>query len=239
MAKRFTDTNKYRSPFYRGLEGPYKLLWDFLYHDCNHAGIWIVDFEIAQVYIGNNMVISKEKALEFFNEKKTRIVETDNGIRWFIPSFIKYQYDNELNPINNVHGSVIKELKKYNLWEEYESIFSPSPGAKDKVKDKYKEKNKVKEKSISKSINIPFSVFWDLYEKKRGDKRKIEPIWNSLTDEVRTDIVRVLPQYKISTPDKQYRLDPSKYLRQRAWEDEIIVPEKKHSNKPKVESSFD
>ena len=59
MAKRFTDTEKYRKPFLRGLQGAYKLLWDFLYHDCNHAGIWIKDFEIAQIYIGNDMPINE------------------------------------------------------------------------------------------------------------------------------------------------------------------------------------
>ena len=77
MAKRFTDTNKYKKPFIRGLQGAYKLLWDYLYHDCDHAGIWIVDFDIAQVYLGADMPVNRADALKFFNKDEVRIIEID------------------------------------------------------------------------------------------------------------------------------------------------------------------
>ena len=92
MAKRFTDTNKYKKPFIRGLQGAYKFFWDYLYHECDHAGIWIVDFEVAQLYVGKDMPINKEDALKYFNNGEKRIIEIDNGIRWYIPSFIEFQY---------------------------------------------------------------------------------------------------------------------------------------------------
>lgn len=116
MAKRFTDTNKYKKPFIRGLKGAYKLFWDYLYHDCDHAGIWIVDFEIAQLYVGKDMPITKELALLYFNDKEERIVEFDNGEKWFIPSFIEFQYG-QLNPANRAHNSVISILEKNNLYK--------------------------------------------------------------------------------------------------------------------------
>ena len=47
--KRFTDTDKYKKPFIRGLKGAYKLLWDYLYHECDNAGVWIDDFDVAQI----------------------------------------------------------------------------------------------------------------------------------------------------------------------------------------------
>jgi hypothetical protein len=114
MAKRFTDTNKYKKPFIRGLQGAYKLLWDYLYHECDHAGIWIVDFEIAQLYIGKDMPVNAVDALKYFNTDEKRIIEVDKGSRWFIPSFISFQYG-ELNELNRAHGSVIAILRKYNL----------------------------------------------------------------------------------------------------------------------------
>ena len=75
MAKRFTDTNKYKKPFIRGLQGAYKLFWDYLYHDCDHAGIWIVDFEIAQTYLVNTIqlvpaLIDLLEQENFFNNLK-------------------------------------------------------------------------------------------------------------------------------------------------------------------------
>lgn len=115
MAKRFTDTNKYKKPFVRSLPAAYKLLWDFLYHDCDHAGIWIVDFEIAQTYLGNDVKVEKEMALELFNSDEPRIIEIEGGKKWFIPSFIEFQYGRQLVTKNRMHVPIINILRKYNL----------------------------------------------------------------------------------------------------------------------------
>ena len=118
MSKRFTDTNKYRKPFIRSLQGAYKLFWDYLYHDCDHAGIWIKDFEIAQIYVGADMPINEKDALTYFNNGKQRIIPFDNNEKWFIPKFIYFQYG-ELNEVNRAHKSVIDILKRYGLYEIY------------------------------------------------------------------------------------------------------------------------
>lgn len=151
MAKRFTDTNKYKKPFVRSLPGAYKLLWDFLYHDCDHAGIWIVDFDIAQVYLGPDMPVSRREALELFNQDEVRIVELDGGAKWFIPSFIEFQYG-QLSEKNRAHFSVITMLKKYNLLTDdlqisfsNKPLTSPLQGGKDKDKEKEQDKEKDKE----------------------------------------------------------------------------------------------
>ena len=176
MAKRFTDTNKYKKPFIRGLQGAYKVLWDYLYHDCDHAGIWIVDFEIAQIYVGSDLPINKADALKFFNESEKRIVEIDHGTKWFIPSFISFQYG-ELKESNRAHNSVINILKN-------KGLISSLQGAKDmdKVKDKDKELDKDKEQGKDKdkkeikieSVIFPFNTdefkkqweYWKNYKSK-------------------------------------------------------------------------
>jgi hypothetical protein len=147
MAKRFTDTNKYKKPFYRALPGPYKLLWDFLYHDCDHAGIWIVDFETAQIYVGKDMPVEIARALELFNEKETRVVEIDGGAKWFIPGFIDFQYG-KLKENNRAHLSVITILSRAGLLDadnnpiQNKPLVSPFEGAKYKDMDKDKELDK-------------------------------------------------------------------------------------------------
>ena len=145
MAKRFTDTNKYKKPFIRGLQGAYKVLWDYLYHDCDHAGIWIVDFEIAQIYVGHDLVINKSDALKYFNENEERIIEVDCGKKWFIPSFIEFQYG-ELSPENRAHKSVINILENKGLTRVLQ-------GRKDMDKDKVMVKDKVKVKEQEKEKN--------------------------------------------------------------------------------------
>lgn len=142
MSKRFTDTEKYKKPFIRSLQAPYKLLWDYLYHECDHCGIWIIDFEIAQIYLGKDAPVDKVDALGFFNSDELRIIEFCGGKKWFIPSFISFQYG-DLNPSNRAHNSVIQTLKKHGLLEIVtKGLTSPLEGCKDKDKDKDKEQEK-------------------------------------------------------------------------------------------------
>lgn len=130
MAKRFTDTDKWKKPFLRSMKAPYKLLWIYLLDECNHAGIWQVDFEVAQIKIGEKL--NREIALNFF---KDRILEFDGGAKWFIFDFIEFQYG-DLNPVNRAHNSVIQLLNKYNIDWKIKPLISPLQGAKDKDMDK-------------------------------------------------------------------------------------------------------
>lgn len=175
MAKRFTDTLKYKKPFFRGLQGAYKLLWDYLYHDCDHAGIWIVDFDIAQLYIGADMKICRANALENFNSDEVRIVEIDNGKKWFIPSFISFQYG-QLSEKNRAHINVISQLVKYDLLNDdltlkilTKPLTSPLQGAKEQEEEKEQEKEKEKD-NWQKFVDCWF----DFYEKRVGVKPKFD-----------------------------------------------------------------
>ncbi len=138
MAKRFTDTDKWKKPFIRGLQGAYKILWIYILDECDHAGIWQVDFEIAKIKIGE--LVTEDVALSQFRNK-IRVIEM--GEKWFIPDFIEFQYG-ELNPENRVHSSVLTILKKNGIElinGEIKPLDSPLIGAKDKEQDKVKDKD--------------------------------------------------------------------------------------------------
>lgn len=152
MAKRFTDTDKWKKSFLRGLKAPYKLLWIYILDECDHAGIWHVEIDIAQIKIGEKLKL--DTAIESFGG---RII--DLGEKWFIPDFIEFQYG-ELNPQNRAHNSVINILRKYDLLTEelkIKLLESPLQGAMDKDmdKDKVKEQDKVKEKPREVKKSIP------------------------------------------------------------------------------------
>lgn len=136
MAKRLTDTDKWKKPFLRGLDAPCKLLWFYICDDCDHAGIWHVDLQVAEIRTGEKL--DHEAVVEMLGKK---IVVFDKGEKWFIPSFIEFQYPGGLNPGNKVHDSVIQILKKYDLLDCVDmDLPSPSQGAKDKDKDMDKDK---------------------------------------------------------------------------------------------------
>lgn len=71
-------------------------------------------------------------------------------------------------------------------------------------------------------ISIAFETFWNLYDKKVGDKKKLEKKWNNLKDIERKQIIEYLPKYIKSTPDKKFRKNPQTFLNNKSWEDEII-----------------
>jgi hypothetical protein len=88
---------------------------------------------------------------------------------------------------------------------------------------------KRKETKLKETINIPFDSFWDLYDKKTGEKGKLSEKWDRLSDSERTEIMKYIPLYKISQPDKKFRKDPQTFLNKKSWNDELIgfVPELK------------
>ena len=110
MAKRFTDTDKWKKGFIKNLPAKYKLLWLYILDDCNHAGIWDTDFEVASIRIGSK--INEKEAAQVLAEQ---IKIFDDGNKWFIPKFIDFQYG-QLNENVNAHKSVIKLLDKYDVY---------------------------------------------------------------------------------------------------------------------------
>ena len=69
-----------------------------------------------------------------------------------------------------------------------------------------------------------FDDFWVLYDKKRGKKETIEKKWAKLAQKVKEEIMDYIPNYIFLNPDKKYRKDPSTFLNNEAWKDELILP---------------
>lgn len=83
-----------------------------------------------------------------------------------------------------------------------------------------KERKEYKEEKEYKNI-LSFDEFWDLYDKK-SDRKKCENKYNSLPIKDKQKIKEVLPKYIQSTPDIQFRKNPSTWLNGKCWNDEII-----------------
>lgn len=151
MAKRFTDSEKFRDVWYRKLSPIHKLFWEYLLAECNHAGIVELDIEQASFLIGDTIT---QNDVEMFiaNDK---IIHIEKYL-YFIPNFIKFQYG-ELNPQSKVHASVIKELKRYPI----DTLSIGLGKSMDTIKDKDKDKDKVKDKNKD---NIVINCYGENYE---------------------------------------------------------------------------
>jgi hypothetical protein len=208
MAKRFTDTEKWKKPFIRGLQGAYKLLWLYICDDCDHAGIWQVDIEVAAIRIGEK--IDSKEAIKSFDEK---IIIFDKGNKWFIPSFLEFQYPSGLNPDNRAHNSVIILLEKYNLRiSNNKPLISPSEGSMDMDMVKDMDKDMVKsEKKIKFKENILLT------------KKEHSQLVTEFGEKHVTDFYEYLAAYKI---EKSYKTK-SDYLTIKRWVVDAILKQNK------------
>ncbi len=112
MAKRFIDTDFFKDPFVRGLQGPYKGLYIYLFLECNNVGIWQKELDIAKLRCGISDSVSDAEIYEIFKEK---IVEFNNGQKWFLKNFIKIQHGGTLSENNKAHKNFLPELIENNF----------------------------------------------------------------------------------------------------------------------------
>ena len=178
MAKRFTDTGKWKKKWIRELGPEMKLFWFYLLDNCDHAGIWEVDIELAAFQIG--IELDESEILNTFNRK---IVPFKPG-KWFVPKFIVYQYG-ELNESNRAHLSVIKILTKYGLYkglnEVEQGAYKKLEGAKDKDKDKELDKVKDKESKESQLLTIGIQLV-ELQKDDRFKNRNVKKEFEDFKD---------------------------------------------------------
>lgn len=106
MAKRFTDSEKWKRPWFRSLSLKQKLIWIYLCDDCDHAGIWLGDFDLMSFQLGFSVT---EKDLNAAFEQKI----TKYGNKFLINDFFEFQYGKNIEGIKAKKKALdrIKELK--------------------------------------------------------------------------------------------------------------------------------
>jgi hypothetical protein len=134
------------------------------------------------------------------------------GISFLDEQFIDRNHISKTNSLNGSKGGRPKTLGK-------------KPNAKrtkTETKANESQEEEEQEEEINKNkINL-FEDFWNLYDKKVGDKEKIKAKFIKLKDSEIELIFLHVPKYKIAQPDKKYRKDPSTYLNNKSWNDEVV-----------------
>jgi hypothetical protein len=115
VAKRFTDTTKWKRPWFRNLNTEAKLLWVYLCDECDHAGIFLADFTLISFQLG--FEVSLENLKLWLGDKVVQIAED----KFFIPSFLDFQYGQTDNKFR-AKQSAYSLLANYNLLDESGSL---------------------------------------------------------------------------------------------------------------------
>jgi len=160
--------------------------------------------------------ISKGKIFAVINNFDLFTISDDN---FFSPKLIFYLQP-YLEKSERARVAALVRWKKINANADANALPEHSDSNASKVKE-----SKVKESKV-KEINIDFDIFWNLYDKKVGDKNKLQKKWINLKNIDRQNIINYIPKYKLSVPDKKFRKNPETFFNNKSWNDEIIINNK-------------
>lgn len=254
MARRLQDTEECKTHFVRGLPGPYRAFWFWLKQSaCDHAGIWEIDIDEARMRTGF-YDIELDVAEKLFSSKVLKLNCNEKWFLMpFLMEQHGTENLNPTNTYHWGAIVILQKLGlmtndfivlKEQLNTPIKPLFSSSKAAKESVRLSVKLIESVKSETIvlpSEEIKIDppvnpkkekaisagktdFSYFWDAYDKKKGEKEKIQKKWDALSITDQDLIFKHIDLYKLEQPNKWYRKDPDTYLNNKSWLDEILTP---------------
>lgn len=177
MAKRMTDTDKWKRAWFCELSSKAKIVWFYILDQCDHRGVWFVNFKLMSQQVG--FKVCKTSFEKWFSDK---ILAVDCD-KYFIPSFVDFQYG-KLKSENRAHSQVISFIEKL----EIKALASPLQAYKDKDKDKdldldkekeIKEKEKDLKINSTKRFELQFDTDYKKFEKSLIDDLGFTPKFRS------------------------------------------------------------
>lgn len=148
MAKRLTDSEKWKDEWFLSLDNDCRMVWLYMLDNCSHAGLLKKNLKMLNFCC--NTDYAEEKIQQIFNG---RLV--DLGDTYFIPKFLKFQYGN-LSSEKPVIVSVRKELS---LHKDSIKINESLPNDCQTIKSKSKDKSKDKDNLFRECKFFDFEVF--------------------------------------------------------------------------------
>jgi len=139
MAKRFIETDIWMDIWFRGLSPKMKILWLYLYYNCDYAGFYYIDLELMKFSLKQETTIDEIK--DSFSEKILFIDDT----KIFIKDYI-FEQNGGLKLKTRPHKYIYKKICEYNL-EKYVPV-SDTYYLKSSVKTKVKNQVHKRDKNI-------------------------------------------------------------------------------------------
>lgn len=214
-AKRLTDTEKWRDPWFHSLPPTLKLLWLYILDNCDHAGIWKLSKDHAQFDLGDipEWGESQECVPKEFGQ---RVIS--RGGYWFILKFMTFQYGQNLNRGDAVL-SALEIIDSKGFSEDLVRVIGHSIDPLVRAKAKAK----AKDRGVGEGF---FKQFWEVYPKK-NNRAKVKSWWilNQPNPELFEKIMSALNAWKATEQwtkdDGKYVLNPLAWLEGQRWEDDL------------------
>lgn len=188
-------------------------------------------YEISLKRISDESGITKDtvrKGLKRF-EKDSRVYFVNNNYI-ILPNFLKNQSlnTNMQRGVEKLFALLPKTIKNNIIdkgSESFERIRNGLGKYEIEIESKIETK-KLKETEWQSLSDKLFKNAWHTYEKKE-DRKRAWQIWKKFDESTMRAIVKAIPDYVKSTPDKRYRKMFKTYLNNRSWENEIDLSKAK------------
>jgi hypothetical protein len=215
----------WRDEFVEGLTPEQKFFYLYLLTNDRTTQCGIYEITIKQMCYdtGYNDDTIKKLIEYFIGTGKVRYSSETKEIA--LKNWVKYN-DSNSPKVKACIDNEIKKVKNRVLIQYIYSMDTHTQEEKEEEQEEYKKQEQY--------INIDFEYYWNEYDKKIGDKKKLKSKWDKLSDQERQDAMNYIDLYKISVPDKQFRKNPETFLNNKSWNDEIINRSPTTSYKPNV-----
>lgn len=227
MAYRFSDTSKWSDEWFVDLTPQEKLLFMYLCDNCDIAGF----IELSTRKLCFDTSLSEVEVKGALKGLQRAYVLSDDKRVLFLKKFIKHQKNLPLNAMNKSHRGILSRFDNYQVRFSTNLVLMVNDGISPQKTPESKPLPRGSGNGIgngnSEADNkngIDFENFWNLYDKKVGDRTKVVIKWNALSKHVQELILLKLPSWKKQFSDKQFQPYAETYLNQQRWNDEIIQP---------------
>jgi uncharacterized phage protein (TIGR02220 family) len=106
MAKRFVESRIFDDVWFQELSAEWKLLWWYLLCKCDEAGMWKVNYKLAEFQIGKK--INWDKTNQMINKNKERIKFYPEF--WVLADFVIFQYGEKAYTSENPFHKKIRQM---------------------------------------------------------------------------------------------------------------------------------
>ena len=185
--KKFTDSEKWRDPWFRSLDIQTKTLWLFVLDEVDNAGVWEIDGDYFQYATG-----IKKDLLELLSKLGDRGVLLPDERHLLVPKYCFYQQGGFLTENKPAHRRIFQLLQRHDLQQDEKgrlchsnAIAMPSACHTNGINIgigiglgniKNKEEGSVRGETISNSLpdeldDFKFLQVWDEWTEYRKERR--------------------------------------------------------------------
>jgi len=177
MALRYTNTEKWSDSWFYNLKSLEKLLFIYLYENCDIAGF----IEVNIKKFANDLGLSELDTKGAFKGLFRGLIYSKNNDFIYIKNFLKNQKNYPLNENNNAHLGIIKRFEHYSHIFEFQSYNDFIIGACEGLNSPYgkgignsKEVGLYKEQEWYKNFDVYKKQLTDEYNRLTSDKNYIK-----------------------------------------------------------------